>query len=140
MASSGDSSLADVPSGGNNSNSNSTLRSSGSGISGHGSRSGNTRMAGRGVKRRQPLVLNGLEETAEKKNSDYLCLVCFDLISEAHMTKCGHTFCRVCLERSIETNRRCPKCNFNVDSTDNIFPNHAVNQQILKQRRAMNLE
>ncbi|CAL4062949.1 unnamed protein product, partial [Meganyctiphanes norvegica] len=97
-------------------------------------------MAGRGVKRRQPLVLNGLEETAEEKNSDYLCLVCFDLISEAHMTKCGHTFCRVCLERSIETNRRCPKCNFNVDSTDNIFPNHTVNQQILKQRRAMNLE
>ncbi|XP_071512964.1 E3 ubiquitin-protein ligase COP1-like isoform X1 [Panulirus ornatus] len=100
----------------------------------------NTRMTGRGVKRAHPVVLNGLEGTAEEKNSDYLCPVCLDLISEAHITKCGHTFCRGCLVSSIESNKRCPKCNFSVESTDHIFPNHTVNQQILKQRRSADLQ
>lgn len=98
-----------------------------------------TRM-GRGVKRAHPIVLNGLEDTAEEINSDYLCPVCLDLISEAHVTKCGHTFCHACLVCSIETDKRCPKCNFAIDSVENIFPNHTVNQQILKQRRAVDLQ
>lgn len=98
-----------------------------------------SRVNGRGVKRANPIVLNGLEGTAEEKNSDYLCPVCLDLISEAHMTKCGHTFCYKCLVNSIESNKRCPKCSFTVESNDHIFPNHTVNQQILKQRRLADL-
>ena len=31
------------------------------------------------------------------KNMDYVCPICFDLISEAHITRCGHTFCYSCL-------------------------------------------
>lgn len=98
-----------------------------------------SRVNGRGVKRANPIVLNGLEGTDEEKNSDYLCPVCLDLISEAHMTKCGHTFCYKCLVNSIESNKRCPKCSFTVESIDHIFPNHTVNQQVLKQRRLADL-
>ncbi|XP_076041505.1 E3 ubiquitin-protein ligase COP1-like isoform X1 [Oratosquilla oratoria] len=93
-----------------------------------------TRGPGRGVKRSQPLVLNGLEGTFENKNTDYLCSVCFDLISEAHMTKCGHTFCYECIKQSIEINKKCPKCNHNIESTDHIFPNLTVNQLIKKKK------
>lgn len=100
----------------------------------------NLRVPGRGGKRPHPPVVNGIESTDEEINSDYLCPVCLDLISEAHMTKCGHTFCRACLVRSIESSKRCPKCNFGVDSVDHIFPNHTVNQQILKQRRISDLQ
>ena len=100
----------------------------------------NMRVVGRGGKRPHPPVVNGIESTDEEINSDYLCPVCLDLISEAYMTKCGHTFCHACLVQSIETNRRCPKCSFGVESTDHIFPNHTVNQQILKQRRMSDLQ
>ena len=37
---------------------------------------------------------------------DYICPICFDLISEAHITKCGHTFCYSCLLQTIEQNGR----------------------------------
>ncbi|KAK3851448.1 hypothetical protein Pcinc_041899 [Petrolisthes cinctipes] len=104
-----------------------------------GGSSGGGRAGARGVKRPNPFVLNGLDGTLEEKNSDYLCPVCLDLISEAHMTKCGHTFCRTCLVTSIQANKRCPKCNFSVESTDAIFPYHTVNLQVLKQRRLADL-
>lgn len=57
------------------------------------------------------------------RNMDYICPICFDLIrytkttrlrmsphlfpcSEAHITKCGHTFCYSCLLQTIEQNGR----------------------------------
>ena len=40
------------------------------------------------------------------KNMDYVCPICFDLISEAHITRCGHTFCYSCLLQTIEQTAR----------------------------------
>ena len=99
-----------------------------------------TRMSKQGVKRPHSPVLNGLDKTCEDVSTDYLCPVCLDLINEAYITKCGHTFCHTCLDRSIDTNGRCPKCNFTVYSSEDIFPNHMVNQQIIKHRRVMKIK
>lgn len=99
----------------------------------------NSRGRGKGVKRPYP-ILNGIEGTADDITSDYMCAVCLNLISEPHMTSCGHTFCRACLLKSIETTRMCPKCTFMINNSDNIFPNHIVNQQIQKYKRTLNLK
>ena len=96
-------------------------------------------MRGKGVKRSHP-VLGGFEESSSDVFSDYICPVCLDLITEAYMTSCGHTFCRNCLIKSIETNKRCPKCTFMIYNTSNIFPNHMVSQQILKYKGAFDLK
>lgn len=47
------------------------------------------------------------------------------------MTKCGHTFCYVCVTKSIENLKKCPKCNALVTS-DAIFPNFHLNDLIQK--------
>lgn len=85
-------------------------------------------------KRAQPPVFNGVSGSYEDKDSDFLCPICFDLIDEAHMTKCGHTFCYKCIKTSLETANRCPKCNFVIESQDYIFPNFMLNELILKYR------
>ncbi|XP_028133914.1 E3 ubiquitin-protein ligase COP1 isoform X1 [Diabrotica virgifera virgifera] len=84
-------------------------------------------------KRPRPTTSNALDE----KNSDFLCPVCFNLIEEAHVTKCGHTYCYNCIVKTIETQKRCPKCNLNL-SLEEIFPNFLLNELIKKHKLRLN--
>ncbi|XP_069120571.1 E3 ubiquitin-protein ligase COP1-like [Argopecten irradians] len=85
-------------------------------------------------KRQQPPVYSGISGSYEDKDNDYVCPICFDLLEEAHMTKCGHTFCYKCIKQSLEQSNRCPKCNFVIDSVQQLFPNFTVNELVLKHR------
>ena len=49
--------------------------------------------------------------------------ICFELISEAYVSRCGHSFCSKCLQRTVESHRRCPKCQLSLQPSD-IFPNY----------------
>ncbi|KAL0973840.1 hypothetical protein UPYG_G00211880 [Umbra pygmaea] len=42
--------------------------------------------------------------------ADFECPLCIRLFYEPVTTPCGHTFCRTCLERSLDHNLRCPLC------------------------------
>jgi len=50
----------------------------------------------------------------ERENSDLLqeltCTVCFDVYYEPTTLRCGHTFCRECIEKSISRKKECPIC------------------------------
>lgn len=74
----------------------------------------------------------------EEKNADFLCPVCFNLIEEAHITRCGHTFCYSCITKCIETTKRCPKCNSAIVNEEMIFPNFLLNELIKKYRLRIN--
>ena len=101
---------------------------------------GTSRMTtSRVVKRSLAVIQDGINGVSEEVISDYLCPICLDLIKEAHIISCGHTFCRSCLEKSIENNKRCPKCNFTVFKMDSIFPNHLVNKQVLKYKKQLEI-
>lgn len=78
-------------------------------------------------------VLHGIGGSLEDKSSDYLCPICFEVIDEAHITRCGHTFCYRCIVRSLEVNSRCPKCTFALGNQD-IFPNFLLNELVAKYR------
>ncbi|XP_032387757.1 E3 ubiquitin-protein ligase COP1 [Etheostoma spectabile] len=41
----------------------------------------------------QAPLYNGLLNSYEDKSNDFVCPICFEMIEEAHMTKCGHSFC-----------------------------------------------
>uniref|UniRef100_A0A8C0W1D4 RING-type domain-containing protein n=1 Tax=Castor canadensis TaxID=51338 RepID=A0A8C0W1D4_CASCN len=76
--------------------------------------------------RKRPLLnplCNGLINSYEDKSNDFVCPICFDMIEEAYMTKCGHSFCYKCIHQSLEDNNRCPKCNYVVDNIDHLYPN-----------------
>lgn len=89
----------------------------------------------RRAKKRQPSVLNGISNSYEDKDSDFLCPVCFDTIQEAHMTPCGHTFCYKCITTSLEFSNRCPKCNFVMEKKDQIYPNFLLNELVTKYKQ-----
>lgn len=50
------------------------------------------------------------QTTSKIVNPYFSCPVCFELISEATITKCGHTYCSKCIQKSIEISAKCPKC------------------------------
>uniref|UniRef100_A0A673GBZ8 E3 ubiquitin-protein ligase RFWD2-like n=1 Tax=Sinocyclocheilus rhinocerous TaxID=307959 RepID=A0A673GBZ8_9TELE len=84
--------------------------------------------------RKRPLY-NGLINPYEDKSNDFVCPICFEMIEEAHMTKCGHSFCYKCIRQSLEDSNRCPKCNYIIDNVDQLYPNFLVNELILKQKQ-----
>uniref|UniRef100_A0A672GNU5 RING-type domain-containing protein n=1 Tax=Salarias fasciatus TaxID=181472 RepID=A0A672GNU5_SALFA len=83
----------------------------------------------------QAPLYNGLLNSYEDKSNDFVCPICFEMIEEAHMTKCGHSFCFKCIRQSLEDSNRCPKCNYTVDNVDQLYPNFLVNELILKQKQ-----
>ncbi|XP_039590722.1 E3 ubiquitin-protein ligase COP1 isoform X2 [Polypterus senegalus] len=88
--------------------------------------------------RKRPLptpLCNGLLNSYEDKSNDFVCPICFEMIEEAHMTKCGHSFCYKCIRQSLEDTNRCPKCNYVIDNMDQLYPNFLVNELILKQKQ-----
>ncbi|XP_073212571.1 E3 ubiquitin-protein ligase COP1 isoform X2 [Lepidochelys kempii] len=99
---------------------------------------GGSSSGGGGGSRKRPLLTplcNGLLNSYEDKSNDFVCPICFDMIEEAYMTKCGHSFCYKCIHQSLEDNNRCPKCNYVVDNIDHLYPNFLVNELILKQKQ-----
>ncbi|XP_062515549.1 E3 ubiquitin-protein ligase COP1-like [Corticium candelabrum] len=66
----------------------------------------------------------------DRRDSEFLCPVCFNVISDAYVTKCGHSFCHACIVKSLKESNRCPKCNLAVNKVDDIFPNFALSELI----------
>ena len=42
--------------------------------------------------------------------NDFECALCFKLIFQPITTTCGHTYCRSCLDRSLDHANYCPMC------------------------------
>ncbi|XP_005996897.1 E3 ubiquitin-protein ligase COP1 [Latimeria chalumnae] len=103
-----------------------------------GSSSSSSSSSSQSGSRKRPLLTplcNGLLNSYEDKSNDFVCPICFEMIEEAYMTKCGHSFCSKCIRQSLEDSNRCPKCNYVVDNIDQLFPNFLVNELILKQKQ-----
>jgi len=75
-----------------------------------------------------------IEPSDLNSDEDYTCPICFELINEAYVSRCGHSFCGKCLQRTVESHRRCPKCQLNLQTSD-IFPNYTLNAIIEKYRQ-----
>ncbi|KAI8848905.1 WD40-repeat-containing domain protein [Chytridium lagenaria] len=65
------------------------------------------------------------------KNEDLECPICLDIINEAFMTKCGHSFCFVCISSHLDLSKSCPVCQSSLD-VDQIYPNYLLNKFIAK--------
>ncbi|KAL6117925.1 uncharacterized protein ACO6RY_15619 [Pungitius sinensis] len=70
-------------------------------------------------------------ETLEVLNvSDFECPLCIRLFFEPVTTPCGHTFCKNCIERSLDHNLRCPLCK---QPLQEYFKNRKYNPTVLLQ-------
>uniref|UniRef100_A0A672N3P3 LON peptidase N-terminal domain and RING finger protein 1-like n=1 Tax=Sinocyclocheilus grahami TaxID=75366 RepID=A0A672N3P3_SINGR len=62
--------------------------------------------------------------------SDFECPLCIRLFYEPVTTPCGHTFCKNCIERSLDHNLRCPLCK---QPLQEYFKNRMYNPTVLLQ-------
>jgi len=99
-----------------------------------------TSRATKSTQQPQPVLYDGVEGSYEDRDSELLCPVCLDLITEAYVTVCGHSFCHSCIVKSFEVSNKCPKCNLPFDSRQSIFPNVTLNTLIAKKRKAQRSE
>ena len=80
-------------------------------------------------------LLSGVAPSFEDKDNDFVCPICFNLLKEAHITRCGHTFCHECIMKCFETSSRCPKCNCDLENRQgDIFPNFLLNELVAKHK------
>lgn len=49
-------------------------------------------------------------DPAAVKAEDYDCSLCFRLLWQPVTTPCGHTYCRACIDRSLDHKPECPLC------------------------------
>ncbi|KAF5895368.1 LON peptidase N-terminal domain and RING finger protein 1-like, partial [Clarias magur] len=62
--------------------------------------------------------------------SDFECPLCIRLFYDPVTTPCGHTFCKNCIERSLDHNLRCPLCK---QALQEYFKNRKFNPTVLLQ-------
>eukprot|EP00301_Raphidiophrys_heterophryoidea_P005037 c12151_g1_i1.p1 GENE.c12151_g1_i1~~c12151_g1_i1.p1 ORF type:complete len:607 (+),score=162.88 c12151_g1_i1:273-2093(+) len=61
------------------------------------------------------------------------CPICMEVIKEAFMTSCGHSFCYLCISRHLDNKNSCPLCNISI-TRSSIFPNFVLNDVITKNK------
>ncbi|KAJ1984977.1 hypothetical protein H4R34_000321 [Dimargaris verticillata] len=69
---------------------------------------------------------------ASAPDVDLSCPICLQTITEAFMTRCGHSFCYQCISAHLEHQGNCPSCRSTL-TREQIYPNFILNQ-ILEKR------
>lgn len=64
------------------------------------------------------------EAAADK---ELLCPICMQMIKDAFLTACGHSFCYMCIVTHLRNKSDCPCC-FNSLTPDQLFPNFLLDK------------
>lgn len=97
-------------------------------------------MASRGSgshKRPHPPLFGGVDGSSEDRDSELLCPVCLDLMTEPYVATCGHSFCHGCIRRSLELSPKCPQCGVPLSATQSLFPNVTLHTLLVKKRKSL---
>lgn len=64
---------------------------------------------------------------AEIVDRDMLCPICMEIIKDAFLTACGHSFCYMCIVTHLNNKSDCPCCGLHLTSTQ-LFPNFLLDK------------
>lgn len=78
----------------------------------------------------EPPLSPRMAEEAEV-DRDTLCPICMQLMEDAFMTACGHSFCYMCIFTHLRNKSDCPCCGCYL-SCKHIFPNLLLNKLLKK--------
>lgn len=67
-------------------------------------------------------------ESAAKIVGKLECPICLCKLKWAVITDCGHTFCRVCIEKSLTTKYECPFCRKKINKAKPFAKNYIVRE------------
>ncbi|KAG5551681.1 hypothetical protein RHGRI_009933 [Rhododendron griersonianum] len=68
---------------------------------------------------------------AEIVDRDMLCPICMEIIKDAFLTACGHSFCYMCIVTHLNNKSDCPCCGLHLTSTQ-LFPNFLLDKLLKK--------
>mgnify|MGYP006084006277 CR=1 FL=1 len=68
-------------------------------------------------------VLTNIINEEVKVDEEKDCVICFDTISNPALTKCGHLFCKDCLDMCLQHKTRCPICKNDLKGSEIILVN-----------------
>lgn len=80
----------------------------------------------------EPSSTPSAEEAELEK--DFLCPICMQIIKDAFLTVCGHSFCYMCITTHLRNKNDCPCCSHYL-TTNQLFPNFLL-QKLLKKASA----
>ncbi|OMO76872.1 hypothetical protein CCACVL1_15331 [Corchorus capsularis] len=64
-------------------------------------------------------------------DKDMLCPICMQIIKDAFLTACGHSFCYMCILTHLRNKSDCPCCSHYI-TNNHIFPNFLLNKLLKK--------
>ncbi|KAI3680477.1 hypothetical protein L6452_35248 [Arctium lappa] len=64
-------------------------------------------------------------------DKDVLCPICMQIIKDAFLTSCGHSFCYMCIVTHLQNKSDCPSCASYL-TTKQLFPNFLLNKLLMK--------
>lgn len=74
-----------------------------------------------------PKVEEGVEAEMMEMDKDFLCPICMQVIKDAFLTSCGHSFCYMCVVTHLENKSDCPCCAHFL-TTSHLHPNFLLNK------------
>ncbi|XP_076904898.1 E3 ubiquitin-protein ligase COP1-like [Bidens hawaiensis] len=67
----------------------------------------------------------------ETTDKDLLCPICMQIIKDAFMTSCGHSFCYMCIITHLDNKSDCPCCASSV-TANQLYPNFLLDKLLKK--------
>ncbi|KAK7320547.1 hypothetical protein VNO77_30113 [Canavalia gladiata] len=64
-------------------------------------------------------------------DKDFLCPICMQIIKDAFLTACGHSFCYMCIITHLRNKSDCPCCGHYLTNS-NLFPNFLLDKLLKK--------
>uniref|UniRef100_A0A7N0SXA7 RING-type domain-containing protein n=1 Tax=Kalanchoe fedtschenkoi TaxID=63787 RepID=A0A7N0SXA7_KALFE len=80
---------------------------------------------------RADAVTGGGSGAAPEIDKDLMCPICMQIMKDAFLTACGHSFCYMCIITHLQNKNDCPCCAQFLTSNQ-LFPNFALNKILKK--------
>ncbi|KAF6159172.1 hypothetical protein GIB67_032789 [Kingdonia uniflora] len=71
------------------------------------------------------------DDAVEEMDKDFLCPICMQIIKDAFLTACGHSFCYMCIITHLNNKHNCPCCTHHL-TNNQLFPNFLLNKLLKK--------
>lgn len=69
----------------------------------------------------------GSEIGAPDLDKDFLCPICMQIIKDAFLTACGHSFCYMCIITHLRNKSDCPCCSQHL-TNNQLYPNFLLDK------------
>ena len=74
-----------------------------------------------------PETADAVETADAELDKDFLCPICMQIIKDAFLTSCGHSFCYMCIVTHLQNKSDCPCCGRYL-TANHLFPNFLLNK------------